>query len=370
MDIKIQIGDTPLPIEKRLQGMKPLCDGLYPHEVLAIDYAPYCNSKEDNYVTYWEYQYGINNSELRKIFNSLLDRNYIELGTITDAINMATVPVIKEELKKRGLKVSGKKSDLVNRLISNVPEAEISTAFDKIPYRQTPLGKQIIEKYKWVLLIHKEFRGQIDMWEFAILMDKSPTTNYLEYIWEYLEQKCDEHLQHNDYGLYRNAILNLSNFAYKEGEYSKSFDYLCVVTAHDLSCTGNSFRFDIFNICLSCDSYFECEPNSSCRMGVYFVEKYRNFMNLFGWSENELKKNFVHNIANTELPIWLFTPEQYGEILLAEIHEDEALVRRLYKEAKKAFKKEHKAVFQEIKELDNYDLGFDIDFDTRTSGHP
>ena len=79
-------------------------------------------------------------------------------------------------------------------------------------------------------------------------------------------------------------------------------------------------------------------------------------MNLFGWSENELKKNFVRNIANIELPIWLFTPEQYGEILLAEIHEDETLVRLLYKEAKKAFKKEHKAVFQEIKEIDKYDI--------------
>ena len=136
-----------------------------------------------------------------------------------------------------------------------------------------------------------------------------------------------------------------------------------MVTAHDLSYTINGFKPDLFDICLSVDSYFECEPNSICRIGKYFLDKYRAFMKLYGWSERELKTNFVNNIANTKLPIWLFTPEQYGEILIAELHEDDTLIRQIYKEAKKAFKKEHKVIFQEIKELRNYDPGFDMNID-------
>lgn len=361
MDIKVSFGSNPTPIKKRIQTTPPSCDGLYPHEVLAIDFAPYCNTVDNNFVTYWKYEYGIGNKELREILNSLLERGYIELGTIADAMNKVTIPVLKEELNRRNLKVSGKKADLINRLIENASEAELSKTFNKIPYKQTALGKQIIDKYPWIIYIHKNLRAEINIWDFAELMSKSPKVNYHDNIWIYLEQKRDKLLKKNDYGFYRNTTLTMSNLAYEEGDYKKAFDYLCNVTANDLTCTHNNFELDIFLICLQYDLYFNYEPNSSYKIYKYFVDKYRNFMEIFGWSEDELRTNFVNNIASTSLPIWLFTPEQYGDILIAEMNEDTTKVAKIYKDAGKTFKKAHRETFQEIKEVDKYNPDINID---------
>ena len=361
MDIKVSLGSNPTPIKKRLQSLKPVCDGLYPHEVLAIDFAPYCNTKDNNFVTYWKYEYGIDNKELREILNSLLERGYIELGTIADAMNKMTIPVLKEELNKRSLKVSGKKANLISRLIENVSEEELSKTFNKIPYKQTALGKQIIDKYPWIVYIHKNLRTEINIWDFAELMAKSPKADYHENIWIYLEKKCDELLKKNDYGFHRNTILTMSNLAYEEGDYKKSFDYLCRVTANDLTCTHNNFELDMFLICLQYDLYFSYEQNSSCKILKYFVEKYKNFMEIFDWSKDELRTNFVNNIACVNLPIWLFTPEQYGDILIAEMNEDTIKVAKIYKDAEKAFKKAHKETFREIKEIDKYNPDMNIE---------
>ena len=48
-----------LPIEKRIKGKKPECDGLYPHEVLVLSYASKYFDKENDFQGFWWYKYGI-----------------------------------------------------------------------------------------------------------------------------------------------------------------------------------------------------------------------------------------------------------------------------------------------------------------------
>ena len=349
----------PKPIKERINNTKPLCDGLYPHEVLAINYAPNCNIKDENYVTYWEYEYGINNKELKEIFNSLIEKNYIEVGTIADAMNKSTTSVLKGLLKENGLKQSGKKDDLINRLLENVPEEKLSFVFEKIPYVQTSLGKEIIEKYEWVIYIHKNLRGVIDIWKFAEMMAEYPTQDYKENIWRYIEEKSKNLKENNMYGLYRNNIYKMSEIAFNDEDYHKGFDLLCTVTAYDLSCLGNNFTNDIFMICSSSDLYYACDPNSLCRIPPALLEQYRKYKELFNWSDEELKRNIVSNISNVDLPIRLYTPEEYGDIVLAEINRDETELRKIHSNAEKSFKIKYKEIFTYIEQL-NKEVDNDI----------
>ena len=124
--------DDVVPIEKRIRGKKPTCDGLHPHEVLVLSYAPrYCDNGNE-YPRFWWYKYGI--KDVTGILRDLEQRGFISVGDISDAVRMEKLPAIKEELKKRELKVTGKKDDLVARLVENVSEEELARVFTRRPF--------------------------------------------------------------------------------------------------------------------------------------------------------------------------------------------------------------------------------------------
>lgn len=140
--------DEVAPVEKRIRDKKPTCDGLYPHEVLVLSYAPrYCDNGNE-YPRFWWNSYGI--KDIPSILRSLQQKGLITVGDISDAINMEKLPVIKEELKKRDLKVTGKKADLISRLIENADETELASVFTRRPFSLTTDGETIVKKYEWI----------------------------------------------------------------------------------------------------------------------------------------------------------------------------------------------------------------------------
>ena len=351
MNIEFGFGMQPIPIEERIKKYSPLCDGLYPHEVLLIGEAPYCTDKQERFTVKWEYTYGIKN--VPQLLASLAEKGYIRTGTLRESIENNKLPFIKEQLKRNGLKVSGTKPALVQRLIEGVPEDELALIFTEHPYKLTPKGEEILRKFEWVPYIASKFSGEIDMWEFSVLMAEPPAVDYKKKIWIYLNRKCNELYKQSYLGRLRNTFRKMSEFARENGDLNDAFDLLCAVTAFDLTCTGNPFKMDEFLICLSYDAYFDYRPNSSYRVSEYFSKKYANYMSLFGWTEEELRKHIVINISNTKLPVRLFTPEECGDIVIAEIHKDTDRLKEIYSTAKRRFKKANKKTFQEIQRLEN-----------------
>lgn len=359
MDIKIKTRGKPIPIEERVKKYKPLCDGLYPHEVLLLDRAPYYTDKMERFTVDWEYSLGIQN--VTQLLANLTDRGYIRTGTLEESIYNCKVSSIKEQLKRNNLEVSGNKSILVRRLMKSVPVDELSLIFNEHPYKLTPKGVEILNNHEWVPYVHSKFSGVIDIWDFSVLMATPPFIDYKKKIWIYLDRKCNDLYKSNNLGSLRGTLLKMSQFAHENGDYEKAFNLLCKVTAFDLTYSGNQFKLDIFYICLSYGNYFNYCPNGSCRVTEYFAGKYSNYMNLFGWTEEELRRNIVINISNTELPIRLFTPEECGDIVIAEIHKDTDRLKKIYSKAKREFKKANKNTFDEIKELDKHDLSYYLD---------
>lgn len=99
--------DEIIPVEKRMKNVITSKHGLYPHEVLLLDYAPTYYTEGNLYPGFWWYSYGVRDVE--KCLHSLLDRGFLKVGDLQSAINLENATVLKEELKKHGLKVSGKK---------------------------------------------------------------------------------------------------------------------------------------------------------------------------------------------------------------------------------------------------------------------
>ncbi len=326
-----------LPIEKRIKGESPLCDGLFPHEILVLSYAPKFYDSNNTFQSFWWYKYGIR--DVQEVLDSLLRRSYIELGSIADAVSLEKIPVIKEELQRHGLKVSGKKADLVERLIDNVPEAELSARFERRPYVLTESGSGILKKYEWIPFIHAHGIEDLDIWNLTEMVQTPPHMNYRDKIWRYLNNRGIEHIQAGNYGQYRNSRFTMSEFVADEDKPRTAFSLLCEVIAYDLSGLSNGFRMGELSIYAS--SYFPYEQ-SIVTMAPGITTRIGKYKEQFNWSDAELKEHLLEELGKYQLPFRLFTVEECADIVLAELYANKGKLAEIYSAAEKSFKKQYK----------------------------
>lgn len=81
----------------------------------------------------------------------LLAGGYLQLSDIHDSIRLKTVPELKAVLSSKGLKVSGKKEELVQRLVDNCSDEELRELFPVGLYKITDKGERALEPYSIVL---------------------------------------------------------------------------------------------------------------------------------------------------------------------------------------------------------------------------
>lgn len=75
------------------------------------------------------------------------DPQYLKIGGIEKSIELKKVPELRELLATRGLKVSGKKAELIQRLVDGVPKSELESMFPVRVYEITDSGKKALKYY-------------------------------------------------------------------------------------------------------------------------------------------------------------------------------------------------------------------------------
>lgn len=80
----------------------------------------------------------------------LLAGGYLQVSALEGNISLKTVPELKEILSAHKLKVSGKKSDLVRRLMDSLPEQELKRLFPVGVYIITEKGERARKPYSIV----------------------------------------------------------------------------------------------------------------------------------------------------------------------------------------------------------------------------
>ena len=329
--ISVSVQEDVLPIEKRIKGKSAVCDGLYPHEVLVLSYAPKFYESGNDYQQFWWHKYGIRN--VGKILESLRERGLIQQGTIRDAIDCQTLPVIKESLSKHGLSGNGKKAALIERLVDNVSADELKVDFPRIPYTLTEYGKSLLKKYEWIPFIHSHLIEDLNIWNLTEKVQSS-NHNYRDTIWGYLNECSLVHAKNHNFGLYRNSRFTMSEFVADEGKTETAFSLLCEVVAYDLS--GLSNNFDINHLYILYKSYFPYEK-SVVKMAPGITNRIKKYMESFGWSEKVLHQRLEEEINKIQLPFRLFTDKECADIVLCEMNGNEASLKKIYRVAEKRF---------------------------------
>lgn len=144
-----------ITFEDRKKTAIPSRTGLYPAEILLLEYCSYGTypHPKNGYSGFWWFEYGIR--DVGSALKSLENRGYITFSTAKSSLDSLTISQLKDILLSKGLPVAGKKADLVMRVSDATSEEEILDAGIEKKYELTALGKQELSENEYVPYMHK-----------------------------------------------------------------------------------------------------------------------------------------------------------------------------------------------------------------------
>lgn len=93
-----------------------------PVEMLMIRYIGKGIKADMDFPKYWEYQYNV---DAKEVVASLLDKGFLIVGGVDYSLQFEDIKKLKDILTRAGLKVSGKKADLIDRILANIDKHEL-----------------------------------------------------------------------------------------------------------------------------------------------------------------------------------------------------------------------------------------------------
>lgn len=332
-DVKVSLNELVKSAIKSRQG-------LYPHEILMLEYAPYYKTANNNFQNFWYYEYSV--TEPQTILDYLCQRGFIDVGDLKTALERLKVTEIKEELKILNQKVTGKKQELIDRLIENANFDVLNTKYSERYYVLTTKGELELKENAYVSYLHRN--RYMTIWEMnqRIAQTKYP---YRDILWGYFNQQAGIHFQNFDFGLYRNIRMNMYQFLMEEKKPKTALHMLCEVLSFDLSGLGNNEN-DMFNwektnpkLFLSLyESNLECFfPYQESKIiippaiGNWFSE----MQTILELDDVQYRDAILRELNKVHPPRRIFLDEECADIIMAHIHDDKLKISEIFKNAEK-----------------------------------
>lgn len=325
-----------IPVEIRVKSAIASRRGLFPHEILLLDYADTFYTSDNTFQGFWWYRYGISNVQV--ILDSLMERGFLKIGDLRSVLDRETVVSIKEILKTRAIKTTGKKVELIQRTLDEVPEEELNRLFPNRTYCLTELGKIALKEEEYIPYIHEHSIEGLDIWSLNRLVYAEPHMKYRDKIWNYLNQQSIKHFSEHNFGLYRNCRLAMSRCLKEEDRQKELLDMLTEVAFYDLSGCGNGFDFQFLEI--YAQHFFPYE-NSLVTIAPAVIKEIAQCQENIGISDNELKDGMKEHMLRLSAPLQLFSVDECIQIVLLERDKDIEELKKVYANAKRNFKKKY-----------------------------
>ena len=117
--------------------------GIAPEEIMFLEYASGHATDLSTFAKSFYYDYGL---DYEKTVNFLLKDNYMRIGSSEESLVVNTILELKNFLKLKQLPVSGKKDDLIQRILTQTTDYD--TYFSKRIFILTEKGQSIINEYE------------------------------------------------------------------------------------------------------------------------------------------------------------------------------------------------------------------------------
>lgn len=94
-----------------------------------------------------------------KYMNYAVEEGYIKVTKAAEGIELATVKMLKDVLRTKGLLQTGNKEQLINRLREFLTPEEQAKYFENVQYRLTSEGRKYLLEHSFVIDYHKNFKA-------------------------------------------------------------------------------------------------------------------------------------------------------------------------------------------------------------------
>ena len=321
-----------LPVEDR--NLTP--SGLYPHEVLLLDQAPSFYTDQPEFPAFWRQRYGILNMPIS--LKLLMGRGFLDTASLESALEATTVVTLRSVLKSYGLPVSGKKAELIARLLEEVPRERLNLHFSRRNFTLTKAGIQARKEAMHIPYIHRFPVEGLSIWSMHRLVLKNPDTPYRSLVLSYLEKRSKQYLDGGHYTAYRALRYRMYQFFMEENKLKKAFPFLAETIYCDLS--GAMSDFDPLYRYIS-EKYFFPYEHSSLRLSIGVIRAMGRLKTDLHLTEEMLGVLLMQFFKQFSLPVHLFTPEECAAIVILELRGDRDRLRQVYKLAETRFGKRH-----------------------------
>ncbi len=153
----------------------------------------------------------------------LLQMGFLKYSNIDRNISLKTVPELKAILSERNLKISGRKTELIQRIIENIPENELNELFPVSVYEITSAGEQAAEPYS---IIFESNRMSLGFSYYRLLQEKAnnPNKSNEVILAQMLYHDLQATLQKQQVHGFRNSISHTKSFMRQMGELQFALD--------------------------------------------------------------------------------------------------------------------------------------------------
>lgn len=334
-----ELDEQVIPVDVRVKNAFASKHGLFPHEILVLDYAHSFYTSGNSFQGFWWYRYGVR--DVQAVLSSLVQRGFLQVGDLCTALQKQTGATIKEVLKAHGLKQTGKKDELVKRALTEVSEDELNHLFPKRTYSLTESGKAALEEEAYVSYMHRHGIEDLDIWSLNQLVHSKPYMPFRDKLWGYLNQRSIKHFSDRNFGLYRNCRFNMAQFLKEEKKYEDSLAMLAEVVFYDLSGATNNFDPQFLEI--YAEGFFPYE-NSLTTTAPGIIGAIVECQEKLELSDAGLTEVLVERMSKLSTPLQLFSVSDCAKIVLLERDENTEALKSIYAKAKREFKQKYPSI--------------------------
>lgn len=312
--------------------------GLYPHELLMLNYAHTYTTGSNKFQQFWQSLYFVNNPQL--VLDSLYERGFIQPSEFKKTLENLKLPQLKEELKAYNQKTSGKKSDLIERLITYGDISTLEKKYTTRYYELTKLGESELKENEYISYIHKHNIENLTIWDMNIMLGNDYKSSYKDKLWEYLNENSEQHIKNNNFGLYRNTRLFMYYLLIEDKKYDIAFNFICEVAYYDLSGLGNNELIGkkvFYKSALEDELEMAFPYEESCFILPPAIISYLMDMQE-RLSEEVFRKRLLSKFKEIKTIFHLFTEDECVDIVIAEINNDTSTLKKIYKQSEKRLK--------------------------------
>lgn len=338
--VEFSLGSPRVPLVTRLASSSRDRFGLLPHEALLLHYAPKVIVGGSPSAGFWEYRYDI--AAPGTILKDLMSRGYLEPGDAHAAVEKKTMPELKQILASKGESTTGKKADLVARVIEAVAPQELANLFPERHYSLTDTGRAAVDGTPHIIFAHnhQEIDG-LDIFRIAELHAARPETPWRDLVWTHLDQRGLDFAKSRDFGLYANTRRVMATMHAEEGRYTDAIATTAEVIHWDLSGTGNGFspsRLAMHAEILSPHIALDAQGRSIVSIPPGLVTNVFKWAGLAGTSDDELWALLNEQFKRYDARLRVFTSDELAGIVFMQRDGDTTKMRDLYKQAAARFK--------------------------------